>query len=467
MATATAAPVAAPRPKKWAALLRSVEIFHEGTFREGTAEEWTVTEAMIDTMVENFRTFSAGPRPPLVPAVTVGHVDEEFRLYEHEGQLAEGEVVGLRKEMRALDDKELAFLVGDVACSEEIAALVRSGKLSRVSAETTDDPPEGLEGKGPTLIRVAFLGFMPPQLRHLKELPLPDWYRQEALAVPAWGKLKVYSYGAVTRTARFDKTTKRHRLFSDIKGRRPRKFAEGSPMDRAAMITFLQERGVDVALITDAVPDPLLAELVRLHQELEALKAEGGGNGGEGGEAASGASGRQPKAISLKFSAEQEAQIQQRIKSLVDEQLGRINDVASKVTAEQRNAAVERAKGTVRDFCARMVKDGKMESAEADETSPRSVVSRLLRMAEVPTVHRFSTNGKTTEKTELQLQMEEIEARPSRKFSERIISGGSSAEADRLKKLREDTIAAREKRRSGGGKTLQEKLGLVRGRAYR
>lgn len=65
------------------------------------------------------------------------------------------------------------FLIGDLGLDDEAADAVRKGSVSRLSAEVKESPPDGCNGQGYTLVRVALLGFAPPALKQLKALPKP------------------------------------------------------------------------------------------------------------------------------------------------------------------------------------------------------------------------------------------------------------------------------------------------------
>lgn len=161
----------------WPWILPAVELFHSGTFREGefdseTGEslQFNCSPADIATMVENFKRFSEGERPPLTPGVGVGHEDDEDQLFSDDATLTYGEILRVWAETREIDGTPTAFLLGDLAINDEAKRLLESGQLTRVSAEIKETPPDGCEGDGCTLVRCVLLGLAPAGAKRLNRL---------------------------------------------------------------------------------------------------------------------------------------------------------------------------------------------------------------------------------------------------------------------------------------------------------
>ncbi len=141
--------------------LRGVAVFQSGRHRGKTYSERDLSD-----MVRNFDRSSAptaGRQPSLrVPAV-LGH-EESQEFLERSDLPAAAWCERLYR-----DGKTLRADFGDV--HPKIMKLLRGKAYRTVSAEVYDEPPEGLQGSGKMLRRVAFLGGEIPQIKNLKTSP--------------------------------------------------------------------------------------------------------------------------------------------------------------------------------------------------------------------------------------------------------------------------------------------------------
>jgi hypothetical protein len=191
-------------------LIPRVEVFHTGTFREDTPEEVEYTPADLASIVRNFAELRCGPRPLVEPPVGVGHESEEESLFERSDLPAEGEVVRLWTEVGQLDGQPVTFLVASLSVTPELAQWIEDGKLTRVSSEIYDEPPEGTEARvsGKVLKRVALLGFELPQLKGLRPLPLRGFADRLAVRVTkgraVQRKGRLYCFAEVRKMAKAD-----------------------------------------------------------------------------------------------------------------------------------------------------------------------------------------------------------------------------------------------------------------------
>lgn len=188
------------------ARLKGVEIFATGKHK-GTE----YTDADLDDMVRNHRTYSAPSadgREPLVtnPAV-IGHENEQ-PLLANSGIPKVGRVAKVWAEkgpcrwcdgsgrMQVGGDRFICpscrgkgqqkVLKADVdQVPPSLAKLINARAYDQVSAEVYDDPPEGVPGKGKMLRRIAFLGGDLPHIKSLADLPHADYAEfREDLRLP-------------------------------------------------------------------------------------------------------------------------------------------------------------------------------------------------------------------------------------------------------------------------------------------
>ena len=284
--------------------LRGAEVFTTGRHR---GKAYTARD--LADMERNFHDFSSGDRPVLrVPAV-LGHEETQEFLERTDLPAAAWAENGYRHgKLFKVDFADLA---------PKVARLLKGKAYRTVSAEVYDFPPEGVPGDrsvilhalarrgrnpeqdlaeaerwakeemprrqkaydagelkrapefdsvvderlrshlGKMLRRVAFLGGEIPQIKSLADIPEPElhseWPRPGSVQLQL-NRIKLRRDGAGWM------------CFSEV-------FHEGN-MDRDEMIKALGELGYDISLFTSAVPDELLAEMLRVDDSREEEEEE-------------------------------------------------------------------------------------------------------------------------------------------------------------------------------------------------
>lgn len=214
--------------------LRGVEVFSSGEHRGKV-----YAERDLDAMVENFRRNSSGANPRLrVPAV-LGHDEDQVTL-RGSGLPAAAWCSRLWRE-----GDRLKADFQDVP--PQVMRLLRGRAYRKVSAEVYDEPPAGLRGKGKTLRRVAFLGGDIPQIKNLEDIPVPDAMSEQFDGGPPV-RVKFRDWKRMPDGA--------FACFSEVVG--------GPGMNRDEVLALLQQHGMDVSQVTEAVPDSVLMEIVRI-----------------------------------------------------------------------------------------------------------------------------------------------------------------------------------------------------------
>ncbi len=411
--------------------LPNVEIFATGNH---DGEEWT--ERDLDEIAANFARLKGRLDPPLV----VGHEDDQ-QLLERTGIPAAGWLANVRK--MSGDGPGQWKLVADAEnVPAEVAGWINSGLYRKVSAELYDSPEQaGLDCAGKTLRRVALLGGEIPKVKTLGSLPFAE---------PSGARL------------RFSESKRRPGL------RRVTFFSERPPMDREQLAQVALQLGLSQATIDLLKDDQLAAVVLELqakaagmppgaarsapetppapNQNAEFESASGGrdskGHGADFPDERQAMMARMREAGTLKSHAEipsaptaggaQPSQI-----SMKYAELERKHAILERQIQEREKLETERSRqaheALVSAFCERMVKEKKILPSEMDKTSKTpNLYHRLLRADPVKRVHRFSEGGRTVEKTELEMQMAEIEALDpahlTRFFSEKLPQGGTDGQ---------------------------------------
>lgn len=214
-------------------------------FYDGYHNEREFPPGFTQSLFDNYRRFCTGPRPFFRPYISIQHKDLPGVDDGRFGEVVNGK---MRDGIMHLDADRIP---------EEIADLIEGGVLREPSIEfiepkrdATGKPIDGFRDEngvivdGPVMKCLSFLGNDIPGVKKLPPLP------------------------PVKFAARFG-------------GGIVSKF-RGATMDRAAMLQFLQEWGVNVSGFTDAVPDEVLKAMVDAIQAKNQNPA-GGGGGGAGG----------------------------------------------------------------------------------------------------------------------------------------------------------------------------------------
>lgn len=407
-------------------------------FRAGTHRGKTYTPRDLDSMVSNFRRNSAGGKPTLrVPAV-LGHEEKQDLLNRSDLPAAAWANKLYRKGPVLYADFE--------GVPEPVAKLIEGRAYRTVSAEVYDEPPDGLTGKGKTLRRVAFLGGDIPQIKGLGDIPLPVRSHSESSNVGFAAKRPI-----VLRLARTKKGSERGlwTCFSEVVG----------PMDRQQMIEELARHGCDVSHITDAVPDDVIAEMLRVCDDKDAGQAEGYMEQVESGKAhdwpepdgdeqkakyrerakkyyehakkhyekygdtpavgGSAPGGDDVDALTVKRRDEEPArmsEIESIIRRVIDEKasgaIGRIERFS-----EEREAAEK--KRSVDALVDQLSREGRLAPSEKEGER------QLLSMLDARTLHKFSEGGRPVERSAFDHRVKQLKARPC-KFGEVFKSAGKT-----------------------------------------
>lgn len=433
--------------------LRGVEIFAAGTHRGKT---YTTND--LDSMVRNFKRSSMGSNPDLrVPAV-LGH-EENQEFLDRSDLPAAAWCDRLYRE-----GTKLKADFTDVP--PRIAQLLVARRYRKVSAEVYDQPPEGVPGQGKMLRRVAFLGGDIPQIKSLEDIPLPEPHSEFARGKAVGVKF--------TRCIQSAKSTNLWTVFSEVK-----------EMSRDELLQKLQGMGFDMGLITDQIPDEVLAEMIRVAdaagQEPDGDEGDAGDQGDQGDQqmddskdtdtdtSSQDATDDTKKADQSMDDSQdtsddsQKDDMMAQAQKMMDCAKQMMEKYGSKKMAEPRkyserelNAAVDRAvaralkkhvTGTVGElkkfaeeqvasqkrasvdaFCERMSREGRILPAEK-----ASIHARLMRADSKTCITKFKEkSGRIAELSELDLQMKEIEARPTL-FGERFkapLTGTQSEDAE-------------------------------------
>jgi hypothetical protein len=137
-----------------------------------------------------------------------------------------------------------------------------------------------------------------------------------------------------------------------------------------------------------------------------------------------------PKQITrtVKFSERDYEVMRGEVRRLVRAESEAFRKEAAALRQAERGRAEAERRGRVRAFCELQLKEGRVAPWEMDESDPRvpSLVERLLLLDARTPVRKFSEAGKPPV-TALDLEMRAIEARPARRYSEKVPGGGGNA----------------------------------------
>jgi hypothetical protein len=221
-------------------------------------------------------------------------------------------------------------------------------------------------------------------------------------------------------------------------------FPEG--MDRQSLIEWLTAQGEDPAAL-DAMTDDDLIDLYNQRQAAPEQMSEPGLPDEDEEEEwedvtvpatptpppAPAPPARRPAVKSvtktIKFSEEDRRAVRQEVRTLVAAETAAFRKEATAVREAERKRAAEEKRGRVRAFCERLLKENKITPAELDESNPAlpSLVERLMLCDAQATVRKFSEGGKEVALTQLDVEMRALEARPPRKYNEKLPGGKQEA----------------------------------------
>ena len=238
--------------------LKDVEIFASGVHRGKP-----YTNADLDQIVHNFNRYRNTNQPQVKPQLAIprlmpgapavlGH-EEEQQILERSDLPSAGWPTKLWR-----DGDKLKANLGGLA--QVVAKAIRLRRYSGVSAEIYDNPPEGVEGEGKVLRRIALLGADVPQVKSLADLPMPTDSHSEQFANHGPTYLRFTSVRPTPGIVG---------CFSC--------FAEVTTMDPQTLLQQLQDMGLDVTLLQDLPPDKLQAIIDGVQQMLGSQNAENDG----------------------------------------------------------------------------------------------------------------------------------------------------------------------------------------------
>ena len=417
--------------------------------------------------------------PPLFAVRAVPGHEEDEALLKRSDLPSMGRVVNLWRE-----GTKLIADFDDVP--EVVEDLIKQKTYSKISAEFYEGFEAGGKPYGAVLRRVALLGAEIPEVKTLADIPTPANGKLRGVEIFDAGVHKGKPYpiefldeavrnfhtlskdagpeAAATfaeakhTTVRFFSEPRRRTMplpkswlpknwkapvakFSDRPSFVIKKFADEpaeTPMEapppaevnRADLIATLTELGFDTAVLTDAVPDNVLAEMIRVYQGMKAAaapppQAAMSDPASAPAPAPSPApasvpgvpTGQTPSQVTLKFQ-----EIEQNIQRL------------QKFT-EDRLVAEKKAR--IKAELDTLVQQGKVIPAE------RPALDEVLYLADAATVHKFSEGGKEIEQTALDRMLATLKARPPiARFAETVaqpLSPGQGMDAARKQQLMKAT----------------------------
>ena len=435
--------------------LEGVELFTAGLHGQGSPEEDVYTEQDLLDAARNFDAL------PIEVPIAIGHEEKQELLEKVTGRPAGG---WAEKTWRQGDTLYADF--GGIP--EVVGQWINDGLYRFVSVEFYTRPPDDLPGSGLVLRRVALLGATPPKVKGLRELPFVQYFAEkftmdrdtmlklaagcglgqeflDSLSDDQLGLLvadmAAKSQPAAGADAGAGVTTNADAGAGGDSGAGAGGDAGtgGSP-SRDQMIQELIEMGQDPQALT-AMDD---ASLAAMYQQLkggqpnlpvgkmgegsdcppEKKMSEGAAAGADAGAAANQTLASVPQVnttrglpampalnptqVVFKYGEVMLAKLKAAEASL-DAKIKAADDQANRRVGEERKA-------TINVFCERMVKAGKLTPAQV-EPGKGSV---RLRLERADSVKKFS-EGAAKDKTELELQMAEIEAGPVvKRFGEQL-----------------------------------------------
>lgn len=460
-----------------------VKLFATGTVR---GETWT--EADVDAIVRNAHLLA----DYLKPTVVLGHEeDQPFAegltptSSDNTGQPSFGVIRNVRKlwAWDAADQRHKPFPVGDFHdVPGPLYKLLKAKAYRTVSAELYDDaPPEGFPDavqaqiSGPVLRRVALLGGEIPQCKTIGEVmdflngkanfarfaELPERDDIVRLTRVERNGNRIVTFSEVIPVAKTTQKPKPRKKFSELPLYKSasatlkatlKKFddmpvdappAEAPPeVNRQELIAALGEMGVDVSVLTDAVPDDVLVEMIRAIQGAQAAAAPPPEPMSEPAPAPPAPPAtppppqipaNAPSQVILKYTDSNGQSVEKPVdlNALIADGVAKAVDAKLKTYADKADAATTRIdridadtrRASIEKFCdAHAAKIGGGDRRQ-------TVIDRLMRADHLK---RFS-DGPHKGQSELDLQMDEIANGPDIvSFSERMKnkSGGDATEEE-------------------------------------
>lgn len=431
------------------ATIPNVEIFQVG---QHGGEPWT--EADLLDMARNAVKFNNRQKA----VVKIGHDEQQpapladgSHEFGDDGGPAFGQVPNPRVEFRFVDgfDEPVATLVGDcLEVPNYLADMIAQGVYRRVSAEIDPDAgsKEGLEGaRGPMLKAVSFLGGSMPAVKTLADVKdildksagvQMSEYRPRRLKYAevqrndAGSVIRVFSEVKTMATAKTDSKTKAFSVPPDDTKDKSKlgdaKMADGG-LSRDALVAALGQAGFDTSVISDAMPDNVLAEMLRCmeaksnmaDQSKLAPQPDVVAHADKSGD----------DTVSLNYS--EDIKVLQAETAKANSEAKKANEAAQEALKFAEQSRSESKKQFVEAKVTAMVAAGKVAPAEVEG----GLVTRLLRRDHVK---KFSES----QMTELEEELAALDKRePIIKFSQRtksVTTTSVDAETEKVRKFSED-----------------------------
>lgn len=426
-------------------ILRGVEIFAAGNHRGKP-----YSRQDLDDMVANFRRFSTGKKPLLEVPGVAGHEEDQSFLE--------------RSDIPAMAWCKSIYRHGDTLKADfddippKVARVLRERRYKHVSAEVYDEPPEGVPGKGKMLRRVAFLGGDIPQVKTLDDIPLPEPHSERF----AFGRIAVVKFHEFHQSAKgcwacFSEVTPmdRQQIIEKLQsmGMDVSSITDAVPDDALASMCQAMEAAKQPVEQHDDDPDKkkpggvegestmgLMNEFDEAMPEdddgkksyaekarkyFEAAKKMAERCGMKLDDAASDTDQPEPPVKPMgeppmgpkKVTTTQhftEADVKRIVAEALKEHVGGTVTELKKFHEEQVASAKKLA---VESFCEARIASGKLTAAEYKAKAAGGpggpVYERLIRADSRSVVCKFTEKGQKVEATELDMQMREIDARPT------------------------------------------------------
>lgn len=354
-----------------------------------------------------------------------------------------------------------------------IAQLVEKKAYRRCSAEIYDEPAyAGLQGNGRTLRRVSFLGGDIPQIKTLKDLPVPDANREmKGVEIFCSGTYRGKPYTEahideiVANFGRFSKGDKVLLKPPGVIGHEEEqhltKFSAGARgwdgADHAMVITDIRIAGDGcLEVFTERCPPPgqppkeqpmtreqLLAALAAANVDTSKLKDQPDAALQLFIEALPKTQPAAPVAqpfdvakftetVKAGLLADLKPALLAETKTMVDTAVAGIKTDLGAAKGQVDQFAENLRRENVTTFCEQMVKEGRISPAELDKTNPKVLpIDEQLLLADARTpVRKFTEAGKEIGLTQYDLLVNSIKARKPFQFGERIPSPNNPANPD-------------------------------------
>lgn len=467
--------------------LPPLEVFRSDiTTERGGPNEQKWTRSDLDAMVRNFELCQRGRA-----GIPLFEVPAKFGHLPMPGLMA-SEATAVRTATPAYgwikdlfrDGSALYAIVGDL--TETARDWLAAKRYNRVSLEGHPEPHASFAEfglKGPVLEAISFLGAVPPEVKWMQApgVPIPQpagsfkppyhppGAMRPVVAADYWQRLR-HEFAQAPRKPTIKSSVlikRRDRFFSFSVTTIP-----GVTMDRQAILNELAALGVDITAIDDTWTDAQLAFWLQSMKaamgqvpptppvpdqtQMQQHVPNGAGAGGllphtpgpvkaatyKFNQAVPVAPVYHPVAAPLNLAATVQAAlapITGQLQSLTQQ----LSDLDKRNSVESSN----RKQGRIRQFMQSAVAAGKATPADADESHPLSLINRLMRADDTKSFEFVQSDGKKINTTELQAQLDEIDARtPTQQKEPTRSKPGMKFEASKPDRKQADQTLAEEVR---------------------